>query len=165
MESFLSFLPTLLSGGLTGLLGTGLSFLTNHFERKQRHAQELDLRRLDIELAREEAKGAERTAAIAAEAEAESSANAALAASYQDAASRLPVAGSRLLIFAEFVRTMTRPMGAWVFLGLAAAIYFTLAHGNDDLRQGIVHTVLYLTEVSWLWWFGTRPLRRAGGGK
>ena len=110
MDSFLSFLPTLLSGGLTGLLGTGLSFLTDHFERKQRHAQELEAappRHRDRRRPRPLAP--RRRRACQAEAEIESSANAALAASYREEAQRLTRGDSRLMHFADFVRTMLRP--------------------------------------------------------
>ena len=65
----LDLLTSILTGGATGLLGTALSFATSYFQARQRHAQELELRRLDMELAEIESAGAGRVAALELEGE------------------------------------------------------------------------------------------------
>ncbi|MYE02056.1 MAG: hypothetical protein F4Y03_12420 [Alphaproteobacteria bacterium] len=165
MDSFLSFVPTLLSGGLTGLLGSIFSRVTDFYERKQAHAHEVELRRLDNEVAKTEAAGAEAAARAQAEGEAETAAFRALEASYRDASQRLTKGDSWLMLFADFVRTMLRPGVTWVLIGLCAAIYWTLGHGDESLRSQLVHMVIYLTETVVLWWFGTRKPRQTEAGK
>lgn len=169
MDSFLSFVPTLLSGGLTGLLGSIFSRVTDFYERKQAHAHEVELRRLDNEVAKTEAAGAEAAARATAEGEAETAAFRALEASYRDASARLTKGDSWLMLFADFVRTMLRPGVTWVLIALCAVIYFKLGTGDgtgdSGLRSQIVHMIIYLTETVVLWWFGTRKPRQTEAGK
>ncbi len=158
-------LLSILTGGATGLLGTGLSFVADYFQTRQRHAQEMDLRRLDLQIAQTEAASAEKVAAIEAEAERDQAEWSALEASYKEAAKRWSRGDSRWIVFVDVVRGLTRPWLTNFFVFLTGAIYFTLAAGDASLRGRIVETVLYLATTCVLWWFGSRQIaKRSEGG-
>ena len=155
---------SVLTGGATGILGTALSFVTQFFQRRQAHKQELELRRLDMELAQIEAASLERAIQVEAESEREQAAWSALEASYRDAAARWSRAGDGFLMtFVDFCRGMTRPVLTVLFLGLTGAIYFSLGSGETAMRGQLIDTVLYLTVTCVLWWFGARQLAKAPG--
>lgn len=170
----LDLLTSILTGGATGLLGTALSFATSYFQARQRHAQELELRRLDMELAKVEAAGAERVAALELESGTARAELAAFRESYREAARRWSRPGDGWLMqFVDFVRGMTRPALTWGFVVLTGAIYFTMGDADavvdgTAVKARIVDTVLYLTTTCVLWWFGARQIakgaRPAGTG-
>ncbi|MBC6440609.1 MAG: hypothetical protein GDA49_09450 [Rhodospirillales bacterium] len=60
-------LTALITGGATGLLGTFVSAATDYFQARQRHRQEIRVRRHDLELHRARAALAERGATIEAQ--------------------------------------------------------------------------------------------------
>lgn len=160
-------LTAILTGGATGLFGTALSFGADFFRRRQAHAQEMELRRLDMELARIEATGAERAAAIAAEAAENAAAWGALEASYGEARQRFSRRGdSGWLVAVDVVRGLMRPALTLGSLFLVAAVYWSLGATDIevlDIRPRVVDTVLYVATTCVLWWFGTRaPARGAG---
>lgn len=164
LESLGDALLAIVSGGATGLLGTGLSFVTSYFQKRQAHRHEVALRRLDMEIARVEAAGYERVAGIEAEGERDRAAWRALEESYREAARRWSRPGDGwLMLFVDFCRGMTRPGLTWTFVGLTGAIYFTVAASDDNMRLQIVNTILYLTTTTVLWWFGARQLAKAPG--
>ena len=148
----------LLSGGATGLLGTGISFGVDYFKTKQQHQQEVELRRIDLEVARTEQAHAERVVAMEAESTRDQAAYAALEASYQEAGRRWSRGDARGLVFVDVVRGLTRPTLTWGFVALMGAIYFTAAADQADLQERIVQTVLYLASTCVTWWFGARQL-------
>lgn len=152
-------LLSILTGGATGVLGTLLSFGTKFFEDRARHKRELDLRALDIELAKTEAAGAERAAAIEAESDREAAEWGAMQESIRDAGREWSTDGHWLLTWTEAFRRLTRPGLTLLFVALTGAIYFTIADGEIQLR--VVDTVLYLATASTLWWFGGRQLDKA----
>lgn len=155
-------LTAILTGGATGLLGTALTFATDFFQRRQRHAQEVELRRLDMELAKVESAGFERVAEIEAEGESERASWAAFEQSYREAARRWSTPTDGLLMkFVDFCRGMTRPGLTWTFVALTGGIYFTVGAGDMSMRLQIVNTVLYLTTTTVLWWFGARQIAKA----
>ena len=51
LGSLLEFGVSMLSGGATGIVGTAISGVIDLFQGRQKHNNELELRRLDIELA------------------------------------------------------------------------------------------------------------------
>ena len=164
LETLLGFGVSILTGGATGLLGTALSAVVDFFQARQRHTNEVALRRLDIELAKAEADGAARAAAIEAESESEQAEWRALEESYREAGRRMSRPGDGWPIqLVDFVRGMTRPVLTWCLLGLTGAIYFLLgatdAHAAA-LQPRIVDTVLYLATAAVLWWFGQRQIEK-----
>ena len=162
-EAILETGAAILSGGVTGLLGTAITGVMSFLQERQRHAQEMDLRRLDIELAQTEAMAAERTAAIEAESEREQAQAGMLTASYEEAARRWSRSGDGVLMqLVDVVRGLTRPALTWTLVGLVAAIYFWLGSSADvdALRARIIDTVLYLATAAVLWWFGARQVSK-----
>ena len=153
-------LAAILTGGATGLLGTVISFGADFLKRRQAHAQELDLRRLDMEIARIEATGAERAAAIEAEAAENAAAWGALEASYGEARQRFSRRGdSGWLVAVDVVRGLMRPVLTLGSLAFVAAVYWSLGATDIetlDIRPRIVDTGLYIATTCVLWWFGTR---------
>ena len=147
-----------LTGGASGLLGTAVSAATKFFQRRQAHRHEVELRKLDMEHARIEAAGFERAAAVEVEGERERAAWSALEASYREAATRWSRGDSPWLVSVDVVRGLTRPVLTFMFVGITATIYFTLATQYEGVRWAIIHTVLYLTMTTVVWWFGARQL-------
>lgn len=157
-------LMSVLTGGATGLLGTMVSGAIDFFQSRAEHKREVDLRRLDIELARTEAGAAEKVAAIEAEASTDRAELGAMEASYREASSRMSRAGDGFLMkLVDFVRGMTRPVLTWGLVALVGAIYFTLGAGDlapESIKPRIIETVLYLTTAAVLWWFGQRQIEK-----
>ena len=151
----------IVTGGATGLLGTALSFVTNYFQAKQKHAQEVELRKLDAEVAKIESAGYKEVAQIEAESAEAKSAWKALEESYREAARRWsrPDDGF-LMMFVDFCRGMTRPMLTWAFVAITAAVYFTVGAQDAKIHGQIIDTVLYLTTTTVLWWFGARQISK-----
>ena len=157
----------ILTGGATGVLGTLLNFGTKFIEDRARHQRELELRHLDIELAKTETAGAERVAAVEAESERDQAELAAFQESYREAARRWSRPGDGFLMrLVDFVRGMTRPLLTFGFVVLTGVVYFSLAD-TDGVVDGvavkarIIDTVLYLTTACVLWWFGARQIDKA----
>ncbi len=169
LDTLLDVGASILAGGTTGLLGTAVSGVIDFFQGRAEHKRELELRRLDIDLANAEGASAERVAAIEAEGERDRAELRAMEASYREAGSRISRPGDGFLLkLVDFVRGMTRPVLTWGLVALVGVIYFTL--GAEFIEPGsvkprIVDTVLYLTTAAVLWWFGQRQIekRRAQG--
>ena len=155
----LDSIMAVLSGGATGLLGTVVSAGTEYFQARQRHAHEIELRRVEMEMMKTEAASAERVAAIERESEQMRAEHAALEASYRAATTRMSTGDSRWLVAVDVIRGLTRPVLTWGFVALAAVIYFTLSP-HSDIRGQVIDTVLYLTTTCVLWWFGARHVGR-----
>ena len=164
LETLFNLGVSVLTGGATGLLGTALSAVVDFFQSRQRHAQELDLRRLDIELAKAEAEGAAAHAAIEAQATREKAEWEAMEASYREAARRWSRPGEGWAMqLVDVVRGLTRPALTWSLFAPVGAIYFLLGASDlaaVSLRPRIVETVLYLFTAAILWWFGARQIEK-----
>lgn len=162
----LDVLVSILTGGATGLIGTLVTGVTGYVQARQKHAQEMELRRLDMELVRVEAEVAERVAAREAESAESAAAWAALEASHKEAGRRWSRGDSGWIVFVDVVRGLTRPGLTLAFVAFVGAIYFTLGTSDTDasgLRPRIVETVLYLATTCVLWWFGARQVAKGGG--
>ena len=148
-----------MSGGVSGLLGTVVSAGTEYFQARQRHAHEIELRRVEMQMMATEAASAERLAAFERESEVMRAEHAALTASFRAATTRMSSGDSRWLVAVDVVRGLTRPLLTWGFVALSGTIYFTLSPvAGTDGR--IIDTVLYLTTTWVLWWFGARHVGR-----
>jgi len=158
LESLLGGIGAVLTGGATGLLGTAVTGVMSHLERKQRHQQEVELRRLDLEITRGEQAAAERIAAVDAESRESAAAWGAFEASHRGAAVRWSRGDSAWLVAVDVVRGLIRPFLTVGFLALAAVIYFGLPMiPPADVAVRLIDTILYLATTTTLWWFGTRP--------
>ena len=160
----LDTIMSVLTGGATGLLGTVVSGAIDFFQSRAEHKREMDLRRLDIELAQTEAGAAEKVAAIEAEGARHAAELEAMEASYREASSRMSRAGDGFLMkLVDFVRGMTRPVLTWGLVALVGTIYFTLGAAGlepESIKPRIVETVLYLATAAVLWWFGQRQIEK-----
>ena len=167
----LDALFAVLTGGATGLLGAALSFATDFLARRQRHAQEVELRRLDAEMARIEAEGAARAAALEAESERDAARWSAMEASYAEAGRRWSAGGHSALVWVDVARGLLRPVLTLASLAFIAAIYWSLGTWAETvaMQERIVDTALYIATTCVLWWFGARgvshgaPAAQAGG--
>ena len=148
-----------ISGGATGLLGTVVSAGTEYFQARQRHAHEIELRRVEMQMMATEAASAERVAAIERESEQMRAEHAALVASFRASTTRMSTGDSRWLVAVDVVRGLTRPVLTWGFVVMTGIIYFTMSPAADFDGQ-IIDTVLYLTTTCVLWWFGARHVGR-----
>lgn len=153
------FLGSILSGGVTGLLGVVLSFASDYFKARQRNAQEITLlieQRKIIELEIASAERVEIVRADAAREVAESSAFAASIAADRAAYSR---GESPWLVLVDVVRGLVRPSVTLYLCALISVLYF--ATESPALRHEIQSTSLYLATAAVLWWFGSRAGKRA----
>ena len=164
------------TGGLTGLIGTGLSLWGDHKKREQ----DLEVRRIDnahdLAVMDKEWAGRTEVAGIEGEAAMNVSADNAFASSFTSEPKRyLAVKGSEmpwlikfLLGVVDFLRGFIRPGMTIYLVVLITAIYWDLRVLMDTygitmtpdqvltLMHMIISTVLYTGTTALLWWFGTR---------
>jgi hypothetical protein len=134
------------SGGLLGLLGTGVNFALGYFQRKQEHAQRIESLRLEGEL------NAAKTAGDVAVAREQGAAGAFVAS--QQAEANI----GRSYKWVEAVRALTRP-GLTVMLVILAAV---LRYSADEATRSYIDQNIVVTAVAAVtWWFGQRQLDRS----
>lgn len=181
LDAAISIGGSILSGGATGLIGTGLSLFADHFKRKQDleakrldHAHDLALRADDRLTIQAEYDGQERVAKVEGEA-AEAVADAgAFSASFNMEPKRFadPKKAGPVVQFLwgilDFWRGLIRPGLTTYLVVIVTFMYWELTailetHDGmlpltkvEELVVLIVSTVLYLTTTVVLWWFGTR---------
>ncbi len=164
-------LDSLLSGGLLGVVGSIGSNILGYFKAKQEHKQSIEVRKLDIVASAKEhgyameqikAEAQYRTEQLSIEAERDLSAAeySALEASYK---SDLAYEGdSTLLLIAEFMRRITRPVLTFFLVFLTTAIYF---NSPDDQQSLIARAVVAMTATVVSWWFADRQIAKQIAGK
>jgi len=134
------------SGGLLGLLGTGVNFALGYFQRKQEHAQRIESLRLEGEL------NAAKTAGDVAVAREQGAAGAFVAS--QQAEANI----GRSYKWVEAVRALTRP-GLTILLVILAAV---LRYSADEATRSYIDQNIVVTAVAAVtWWFGQRQLDRS----
>ena len=134
------------SGGLLGLLGTGVNFALGYFQRKQEHAQRIESLRLEGEL------NAAKTAGDVAVAREQGAAGAFVAS--QQAEANI----GRSYKWVEAVRALTRP-GLTLLLVILATI---LRYSADTATRAYIDQNIIVTAVAAVtWWFGQRQLDRS----
>ena len=165
----MDFLASIIGGGVTGLLGTALSGGLAFLKDKQKHAQELDLRRIDLDEIRLEAETAERRAAIDLEMKQTEADAEAMAASYQDAATpwskglTLTPRQAWPILFVDLVRGLMRPF--LTCFSMFVLFYVYHSQGKDSqMTDDIVHTINYIATTAVLWWFGSRQTEKLHKG-
>ena len=161
----LDLLMGVLSGGVTGLIGTVISGGMKFFENKQKHGHELAIMDMEIKQMHVEAEIARDVAELDMESKDRTAAWSALEASYKESTSRMSTGDSQWLVMVDVVRGLMRPV---ITLGLLlgiGVIYFTVG-ANATLPDGtpmtvnIIQTVLFVGTTAVLWWFGTRHLSK-----
>lgn len=141
------------SGGLLGLLGTGVNFALGYFKNKQEHSQRLEWARDNREtLALEGQLVAARTAGDLAVAREKGAAEAFVGS--QEAEARI----GRSYKWVEAVRALTRP-GLTLILVILAAV---LRYSADEATRAYIDQNIVVTAVAAVtWWFGQRQLDRS----
>ncbi len=161
----LDLLMGVLSGGVTGLIGTVISGGMKFFENKQKHGHELAIMDMEIKQMHVEAEIAKDVAELEMEGKDRQAAWSALEASYKESTSRMSTGDSQWLVMVDVVRGLMRPV---ITLGLLlgiGVIYFTVG-ADTTLPDGtpmtvnIIQTVLFVGTTAVLWWFGTRHLSK-----
>lgn len=141
------------SGGVLGLLGTGLNFALGYFQRKQEHAQRMawaveqrETLRLQGELT------AAQTAGEVAVARERGAADAFTASQQADS----KVGSSYRWV--DAVRGLTRPALTLILLALTCIFYFN----TDEATMSYIAQNVVVTSVAAVtWWFGQRQLDRS----
>ena len=161
---------SLISGGLTGVLGSTLNNLFDFFKKRQEFKQQVALKKLDLDMMDKEWAYRERVAIMEGEVRMGESADKALAASYA-ADKATYVQASRWLLAVDLVRGLVRP-ALTVFL--IVQVYLLQKDINDmvamqgglqalgldkvmSLYASVVDMILYLASTAVAWWFGSRP--------
>jgi hypothetical protein len=152
-----------LSGGVTGLIGTVISGGMKFFENRQKHGHELAIMQMEMQQMDKEAEIARDIKELDMESKDNQAAWVALQASYKESTSRMSTGDSAWLIMVDVVRGLMRPvitLGLLVSMGI---IYFTVAAeltapNGTPMVVSIIQTVLYVGTTAVLWWFGTRHL-------
>jgi hypothetical protein len=170
-------ISSLLSGGLTGLLGSIVSNVTDLWKDHADKKQELALKRLDIEMMDKEWSYKARAVDRETEARMVESADELRAASYKADAAAYAVGFSitnkwhkGALVLVDVIRGLVRPCLTMYMIWLVwetreEANALVRAAGVDvlpvsealSIYQSIVAMILYLAATVVAWWFGTRP--------
>ena len=176
-------LGSLISGGLTGILGAVVSNVTDIFKDRQKQAHERENRKLDLEaMDKEYSFEMSRTAA-----ENQSKLDAAeiglIAMSYEhDAASYSKGMKIKsgflqgLLVFVDVIRGLVRPVLTafliWCIWDTrlevkaiieAAGIATIPIEQAISIYAAVVDAIIYIGTTACLWWFGTRPKKDKKG--
>lgn len=170
-----SFITSILSGGLTGILGAGVQRIADYFNKKQdikimelKFAQDEKMRRIDIEMLDKEWAARNSIAVTEGNAKIDVAESAAFAESMKMEPQRYSKATDSIwLVILDFIRGIVRP-GLTIYLAvLTTMMYFelqTLKSFSDMLvstdvfsvYEMIINTILYLFTTVVLWYFGVR---------
>ncbi len=144
--TFTDILGNVASGGLLGLLGTGVNFALGYFQRKQEHSQRLEWAKIEGEL------NAAKTAGDVAVAR-ESGAAQAFTASVESEG-KLPAS----FRWVDAVRALTRPGLTLLLIVLTWVLYYS---SDADTQAYIAQNIVITAVASVTWWFGQRQLDRS----
>jgi len=171
---FLGAIGSVATGGVTGLIGAGISQFMEHKKQKTEYQHQLENRRLDMEMMVKKADLAKEEKQIDADIVADQEAGKDFResfsndrASYSDP-TRAGVIVSFLLGVVDTVRGLIRPSSTIFFCvityRLSIQLLDTLGGVQNlppdqllDMLNRVIQTILYLTTTCILWWFGTRP--------
>ena len=171
LESVLS----VLSGGLTGVIGSAVThvveYKTKQLETEQlkiKNAHEVAMRQADAAIMREEWAARTQVASIEADARVEAEDAKAFAVSmtpehFLPDGAKLTKNQTWIMVCLEAIRGAVRPVLTMYLCVLTTLVYWQL---SDSLKatpavfqasmQEAVATVLYLTSTCVSWWFGSR---------
>lgn len=176
IEMLGTFFSSILSGGVTGILGVMVQRYADLQNKKldrelsnDRYIHEEEMRRLDAEIMREEWAQRTRIAEIEAAGKVEVADSEAFAASFNEpslySAKVQPTRGqSWMLVILDFIRGIVRP-GLTIYLCVVTTLIYmhakTLAGSMTEAQAAellklVVGTILYLCTTCLLWWFGVR---------
>ena len=177
LNTALGTIGSVVSGGLTGLLGIGVQ---RYFDMKnkqldlqimdKKHAHELAMKKADAEIVAQEWAARTQIAMDENRSQVEVADSQAFAASFNE-----PVrfsdgikpnsAQAWLLVILDFIRGIVRPGLTMYLCALTTAVYFKASALVDPALDGVqyfkivsevVDTILYLFVTCSCWWFGVR---------
>jgi len=146
-------IASVLTGGITGLIGTAVSGVVEYFKTKQRNAHELAMIQAERETLQLEIAGRERVAEIESESARDISASESFRESLRADIARYSSGDSPWLVGVDVVRGLVRPV---LTLGLVAFTAWIYATAPESMEDQVTSTVLYVCTAAVLWWFGTR---------
>lgn len=172
----LEIFTSILSGGVTGLLGAGIQRFADYKTKKLEGEIELAKRKIDLELTHAEAAARVKVAEVEGAAKVEVADAEAFAASYVEP--KIYSEGSQknsaqvwLLLILDLIRGLVRPILTAYLVVLVTLVYLKAARllNHDillptmayDLVHTIVQTILYLGTTCVLWYFGVRNTQKA----
>ena len=155
---FAEIIGSVLTGGLTGVIGSGITSYVEFKKQEQKFAHDLQIATLDNEMMKLEIAGKERVAVIEQETEELIADSKAFSESIAaDRATYSQGMKSKWLVAVDVVRGLTRPTLTVVLCVLTATIWFTTDEKlQPDIKKQVAATVLYVTTAAVLWWFGSR---------
>lgn len=172
----LSVVTSILGGGVTGLAGTVIQNVYSYKAKKldielekARHANELEQRRLDAEVMKQEWAARTQIAEVTAQGEVDKADAEAFAKSYDLEPERysnpttLTHAQNWFMVLLDSLRAVVRPAMTIYLCVLTSFIYFQTrglitSNPGDSfaLLEKLVETILFLFVSVTLWWFGSR---------
>lgn len=174
----IGLLSSAFGGGITGLLGAGVSKFFDYKtqklkieESKLKFEQEISLRKLDAEITQAEWSQRAKVAEIETTGKVEAADSEAFRASMQMEPQRyFSGKGTKgqnwLLILLDFLRGIIRP-GLTIYLCVLTTMVYVHARNvlnaeflspeeASRVLSEIINTILYLSTTAILWWFGSR---------
>lgn len=173
----LGILGSVVSGGVTGVLGSAISGIFNYKNKQLEYKHELEMEVAARETMKEEwaqrTKVAEIEGATQSDLAAQESYQASMGmdkATYSSGIAFDKLHGgwvyAALMVVVDFLRGIIRPLSTILFIAITFIMYFTLKHrvdiaGTDpvalmDLFNQVVTVILYLATTTVCWWFGVR---------
>ncbi len=177
----LNVVGSVVSGGVTGVIGSAITGVMDYKNKQLQYKHELDMERAARETMEAEwaqrAKVAEiegQTKVETAELEAFSESIRSDKATYSSGIAFDKLKGgwlyALLMVLVDFLRGIIRPASTILFIAMTFVMYFSLkarteAAGSDpkalmDLYSQVVTVTLYLATTTVCWWFGARGLSR-----
>jgi len=164
------WISSLASGGITGLLGSVVTNVSDYFEQRRKNSHEIELRKLDIQEMQQEYEARKEISAQQASAKTTQT-------SYEHD-SRSYTTGMKVkspwlkapLVLVDFIRGSVRSV-LTVFLIVLVWYIFNQVQGVMEeagmeavkpdkalaIYSSIVDMILYLASTAVAWWFGSSP--------
>lgn len=179
----MSVLGSVVSGGVTGVLGSAITGIMAYKTKKLDYEHELAMEQAARETMKEEWAQRTKVAEIEAGAKVETAELEAFGesikadrATYSDGIAFEKLRGgwiyALLMVLVDFLRGIIRPMTTILFITMTFVMYATLKTkvdlaGGDpkaltDLFGQVVTVILYLATTTVCWWFGARGMSKKG---
>jgi len=170
MSMLVELAANIFSGGITGLIGAGITAFVEFKKQKLMFDHEVKMTELDQITMKMEIEGTLRVAEVEAEAAVNVADSQALAQSYEADKASYTAPEARvgfMFRFVDFIRGMIRPLITVYLAVIVTVLYFSLKEALGDvsnldpndligLYREVVLSIIYVTTTVILWWFGTR---------
>lgn len=177
-----SILGSVVSGGVTGVIGSAITGVMSYKDKQLQYKHELDMELAARETMRLEYEQKAKVAVIEGDAAVEKAEVEAFAesiradkATYSAGIAFDKVRGgwiyAMLMVIVDFLRGIIRPATTILFIVMTFVMYFSLNRrvsiaGSDpkavmELFGQVVTVVLYLATTTVCWWFGARGISKS----